>query len=240
MLETPIYALDVEASVKAVAEKMTADMSGIDVIFYCCGDTTNDSSQEAFSSEEKDILKEFYSQLFNALGAISVTFKEDLPSTESYHFADTPVSSIKVEETSSQLNELSTEDGFADPIVIPEEQIQYLPDSAEFLNTDTATQAIQPVVDLMQDNPDISILIYSTCAGDADNEELSNARSEKIKSLICAGGVSESRVTVIDVKVVDDPYYKFDLGTGEEAKVNRKTVVLDRSSALGQILYNAD
>lgn len=136
MNETPVYRMDIDSSASAVAEQMNVDMSGIDIIWYCCG--SFGANQPKLSPNEKAQLKTFYQQLFTTLGAKSVSFKDNLPSSQCYHFPDTPVSSIEVEGTSSGLKELSAVESetseeksemveelaspFETPIVIPEEK----------------------------------------------------------------------------------------------------------------------
>lgn len=252
MLETPVYKLDVEASASAVAQQMKADMSAIDVVFYCCGDFGTE--QPKLNANEKAQLKEFYRQLFTALGAKSITFKDNLPSSECYHFADTPVSCMAVEGTASGLKDLVVLDSkvFEDadaavlesPIVIPEEQVCYKPDSAEFLDPAAAADAIRPVADFLAEHPEVNILLYGTCAGDNDSDytlQLGKARAESVKqALVAEAGIDESRITAVTVKAANDPYYQFGLGTGSEASVNRKTVMIDMSTELAkQILANA-
>ena len=105
MVETPVYEMNVEESASAVAQKMKVDLSGIDVVWYCCGDFGG-NKQPKLSPNEKEQLKAFYNQLFTALGAKSITFKDDLPSSECYSFPDVPVSPIAVEDTGSELKEL--------------------------------------------------------------------------------------------------------------------------------------
>ena len=262
MVETPVYEMDVEESASAVAQKMKVDLSGIDVVWYCCGDFGG-NKQPKLSPNEKEQLKAFYNQLFTALGAKSITFKDDLPSSECYSFPDVPVSPIAVEDTGSELKELvvlapevfeeteeTQDEEVADaavlesPIVIPESQVRYQPDSAEFLDPVAAADAIQPAVDFLLEHPEVNILLYGTCAGDNDTDfslELGRARAESIKAELEKGGVAEDRITAVTVKVADDPYYQFGLGTNSEASsVNRKCVMLDMSTELAkQILANA-
>lgn len=251
MLETPVYEMDVEASVSAVAQQMNIDMSGIDVVWYCCGDFGTE--QPKLSANEKAKLKDFYEQLFNAFGAKSITFKDDLPSSECYHFPSSPVSCMAVEGTVSGLKDLVVlkpeffEEADAavleSPIVIPEDQVRYKPDSAEFLDPDAAMNAIQPVADFLMEHPEVDILLYGTCAGDTDSEYtlwLGKARAKSVKEALVAAGIDENRITAVTVKVADDPYYQFGLGAGSEASVNRKTVMTDMSTKLAQqILANA-
>lgn len=262
MVETPVYEMDVEKSASAVAQKMKVDLSGIDVVWYCCGDFGG-NKQPKISPNEKEQLKAFYNQLFTALGAKSITFRDDLPSSECYSFPDVPVSPIAVEDTGSELKDLvvlapevfeeteeTQDEEVADaavlesPIVIPESQVRYQPDSAEFLDPVAAADAIQPAADFLLEHPEVNILLYGTCAGDNDTDfslELGRARGESVKSVLLAAGIAEDRITVVTVKVADDPYYQFGLGTNSEASsVNRKCVMLDMSTELAkQILANA-
>lgn len=227
MTETGLDDLDIEASVAAIAKQMDADMSKIDeVIWYCLGDCG--PKQGSLSAEEKVTMKTFYEELFHALGASTVTFRDDLPSTEAYSFSDTPVSAIPVKDTVSGLS-------IAEPIVLSESKLEFLADSAEFKDTDAAEAALQPVADMLLKEHDLRVLLYSTCAGDIDNPELSSKRSETVKNCLMAKGVvEESRIVVVNVKIANDPYYKLGLGTGPEASVNRKTVIVDLSSEFGR------
>lgn len=249
MLETPVYQMDVQSSAAAVAEKMNLDMSNIDeVIWYCLGDFGN--KQAKLYPDEKAQLREFYTELFTSLGAKKITFKDNLPNSESYSFPDTPVSCMPVEGTESGLVDLDPEmfkdadsKALESPIVIPETQVSYKGDSAEFLDADAAKNAIQPVADFLLESPEVSVLIYGTCAGDVDSSEtltLGKARAESVKQVLVSAGVDEKRITAVTVKVTDDPYHQFNLGTGSEATVNRKTVMIDMSTEFAkQILANA-
>ena len=226
MTETGLDDLDIEASVAAIAKQMDADMSKVDeIICYCFGDCG--PKQGSLCAEEKVTMKTFYEELFHALGASTVTFRDDLPSTEAYSFSDTPVSAIPVKDTVSGLS--------AEPIVLSESKLEFLADSAEFKDTDAAEAALQPVADMLLKDHDLRVLVYSTCAGDIDYPELSSKRSETVKNCLMAKGVvEESRIVVVNVKVANDPYYKLGLGTGPEASVNRKTVIVDLSSEFGR------
>ena len=258
MNETPVYRMDIDSSVSAVAEQMNVDMSGIDVKWYCCG--SFGANQPKLSPNEKAQLKTFYKQLFTTLGAKKVSFKDKLPSSQCYHFPDTPVSSIEVEETSSGLKELSAAEfetseeesemveelasPFETPIVIPEEKIHFKPDSADFLDQEAAKSAVQPIADLMALYPEQTILLYGTCAGDESTETslaLAKKRAEAVASLLVELGVEKERITVVMLDFDNDPYFEFGLGTGDEGAVNRKVVVMDANSDLGQqILAHAE
>lgn len=242
MIQTPVYQLDVEGSAAAVAEEMHLDMSSVDeVIWYSCGDLGDD--QPALNAEEKEKLKSFYRQLFTALGAKKVTFKDDLPSSDSYDFDDAPVSTMPVAGTGSGLQPLSAEllnnKAFESPLAITEEQVRFQPDSAEYLDGQAARAAIQPIADYMLNHPDLSIVLYGTCAGDMPSE-LGRTRAETVKASLVSFGVDANRITAITIDPADDPYYQYGLGTGSEGSLNRKVVLVDANSALAQqIVSNA-
>lgn len=248
MVQTPLYRIDIDRSVAAIAAEMDLDLSSIDqVIWYCCGECGGD--QPPLSANEKSKLKTFYQRLFITLGMdeSQIVFKDGLPLSESYHFAEASVTPIETQGDTSALHELSeevlAENAFADPIVIPETQVRYQPDSADFLDPQAAAAAIDPVAQYLLKYPDLNILLYATCAGDSDSEDtvkLSTDRAQRVKDLLVEKGIESQRITVISVKASDDPYYQFGLGTGEAASVNRKTVMMDRNSALAMQLLSEE
>lgn len=248
--DTPVYRMDVDASVRELTEKLHLDMSGVDeVIWYGCGDYGSDG-QPALSPAERDRLKEFYRKLFTALGAKKITFRDDLPGVEHYRFLDAPVTAMAVEGVVSGLQALpalepaaliEAEESVLDtPVVISESQVCYRPDSDEFADRDAAEAAIRPVADFLLEHPSLQILIYSTCAGDEDDLPLSRARSDRVKGVLLASGVEASRILVADVRVEEDVYYVFGLGVGPEAGVNRKTVIMSADSELALRLLGAE
>lgn len=240
MIETPVYQMDVEASAKAIAAKMNCSMADIDeLVYYCLGDYG--PKQPELNDTEKEKLEDFYTQLFVLLGMDPehITFKQDLPSTEYYSFPDTPVSVMDVEGVSSGLKEMVVlseevfeEDSanvFERPIVITEGQVNYIPDTSDFLDPEAAALALQPLVDYLMAHKDQRILVYSTTAGDSDtdySQRLAAQRSAKIATVLAEAGVENERITVVAVKKSEDPYFQFGLGTGDAAVVNRKTVII--------------
>src|SRR5699024_430791 len=66
MTSVPVCELDVETSVEDLAKLMDLDMSGIRVLWYCCGEVAGED-QPALSENEKKIEKEFYEVLFTKM-----------------------------------------------------------------------------------------------------------------------------------------------------------------------------
>ena len=235
--ETPIYKLDVDASLPVIAEKMHTDMKTVDeVICYYIGDCSS-QTQMNLSTEEKAKMREFYGKLFKALGAKNVVFRDKLPDAGYYSFPDTPVTRMDVHTVTSGLKELKAvtpealeETALQEALVFPESKVKYLPDSDEFLDPTAAAEAIQPAADYLLQHRDLQILLYGTCAGDSDSAsaiDLARSRAERVKEVLMNAGVDEYRIKVISVSVYDDPYYQFGLGTSAAASVNRKCVLMD-------------
>lgn len=242
MLDTPAYKLDPAASAAAVAQKMQADMSGIDVIWYCLGDFG--PKQEKLSAFEREQLKAFYEQLFTALGAKSVTFKTDLPSREAYSFADTPVSAMAVKPVVSGLEELAElepevfeePDVLHEPIVITEEQVCFVGDKAVYLNPQEAQKVLEPIAQYLAGNQ-TTILLCGTTAGDVDTDftlQLSRDRAEAVKQTLVDFGVAPERILTVGL-ASSDPWHIYSAGyDGPDAAANRKVVLLDAASDTAQ------
>ena len=250
MLETPVFQMDAEASARAVADKLDVSMDGVDkVVWYCSGDFGK--KQPKINDTEKKTIRDFYTRLFVALGMDpqNIEFKDDLPSADCYSFADAAVSEMAVEGVSSDLVVLNeeifeeeTESAFAKPIVITEGQVNYIPDTSDFLDPAAAAKAIQPVAEYLVAHKDRSIVLYSTCAGDTDSDysqRLAAQRSSRIAEILYEAGVEQDHVTVVAIKNTQDPYYEWGLGTGEAASVNRKTVIADINSELARQIMDS-
>ena len=249
LVNTPIYKLDIDASVPRIAEQMQVDMSSVDeVVWYACGDCGGES-QPALSTDEQAKMQEFYGKLFKALGFKNdISFQYDLPDSGFYYFPQTPVTSMDVRPVFSGLQELVEatptvleKNEVPGPIVLDDSQVQFKPDSDVFLDSDQAESAIQPVADYLIRNKSLSVLLYATCAGDSDSEtamNLASDRASRVKQSLIGKGVDETRITVIPVSIYDDPYYKFGLGTGKEAAVNRKCIIMDIESSTAQVLLS--
>lgn len=95
MTNVPICDLDIETSATNLASTMNLDMTGIRVVWYCCGDIAG-AEQNPLSNNEKKIMKDFYSTWLSDMGADEVIFKEDTPLDGAYSF-DYQVSVMKTE-----------------------------------------------------------------------------------------------------------------------------------------------
>jgi outer membrane protein OmpA-like peptidoglycan-associated protein len=192
MIDVPVCEMDVDSSVAALVETLDWDLTGIQVIVYCCGDVSGD--QQSLSDRERSTLKTFYETLFLAKGAASVTFMDDLQLEETYCF-DQQVSVMRTEGVTSGLQAtlISYEDlvtqtepqaetteasEAAEPATVEEQletvfaegdilsfdeaSISFLPDSTELADPEAATAALAYVIDYMQAHPAFTLLICGT------------------------------------------------------------------------------
>ena len=97
MRTVPLCDLDVETSATELAEVMDLDLSGIKVIWYCCGDVAG-TDQLPLSDNEKRIDKDFYRTWLTNMGADEVVFMDNVPLDGCYSF-DHQVSVMETEGT---------------------------------------------------------------------------------------------------------------------------------------------
>lgn len=97
MRTVPLSDLDVDTSAKELAEVMDLDLSGIRVIWYCCGDVAGDD-QLPLSDNEKRIDKDFYRAWLTNMGADEVVFMDNVSPDGCYSFGH-QVSVMKTEGT---------------------------------------------------------------------------------------------------------------------------------------------
>ena len=236
MVETPVYKLDVDSSVSAVANKMRADMSEIDkVIWYACGSF---GGQSPLNPTEVGQLKSFYNNLFKSLGLKSdIDFRENLAISEYYCFVDAPVSDIDVEGTRSGLVDLpdATEEPMCEPLGITPvnllEDIYFEADTAVLINRDEALAKLSGVAEQIIASGDTTYLLLGGCAGDTSIDEgswgvsLSRDRAYVIRDLLHELNVQNKQLIVIGMGSSCLNHVP-DLGTGIEGEVNRVCWIL--------------
>ncbi len=216
MTKVPVYKLDVEASVESLSKSLLIDMSGIQVIFYCCGDVAGDE-QPTLSDKEKNTLKLFYDTLFKRLGADDVIFRNDVPKAGSYNF-EQQVSVMKTEEVVSGLKPIVVEyedvikkedveeleevidDVFTEGNIISfdETSIAFKSNSTELVDMNATMKALEYVVDYMNSNQEFKLLVCGTTTSFADKDfsiAFSKKRAAVIRNLLIEeAGISEDRI----------------------------------------------
>jgi outer membrane protein OmpA-like peptidoglycan-associated protein len=262
MTEIPLCELDVEASVATLSANSDLDLSGIKVIWYCCGDVTD--PQPALNAQEKSTLKSFYQDWLLSLGAESVTFMDTLPPEGRYSF-DQSVSVMETAGTVSGLQativsyeEIAEEDsqkviekalGDGNILSFDPTTIAFQPDSSELADPDAALVALGYVTDYMLANPTFQLLICgtTTSAGEETSSiAFSQKRADAVRDLLVnEAGIDASRIHTLGCGYSSSLYVPDRAADGSLdetiAPQNRSVYLVDsESEAAAQILSSLD
>lgn len=253
MTRVPICDLDVETSAADIANTMNLDMSGIRVIWYCCGDTAG-TEQNPLSDNEQKIMKDFYSTWLTNMGADKVDFMDDVPLDGAYSFED-QVSVMETEGMQSGLSakvvafeeveETEMEEVLAevfaegDILSFDDKSVAFLPDSTDLADTDAAMEALSYVISYMESHPDFKVMICgtTTSAGEPDScISFSEKRAQAIRSLLIEkAGIDESRIITLGCGWSSCLYVN-DRGDdgklNENAPLNRSVKLVDYNSSI--------
>lgn len=212
-----------------------ADFSAITVYWQQMADVA--APQQTLTSAQRNTLQQIYGGIIEAGGGTFV-YNEIIanPVNEGTEYpvvtpvalpADTPISFDP-----EILDPEDTENVFAKPVVLTEEQITFVGDKAEYLHPEDAESVLKPIADFLMSN-DVTILLCGTTAGDGNSAytmELSKARAEAVKQSLIDLGVDPSRVIAVGLGSTD-PWHIYGIPTSDKAAFcNRKVVLLDASS----------
>lgn len=253
MRTVPLCDLDIDTSAKELAEVMDLDLSGIKVIWYCCGDVAG-NDQLPLSDNEKRIDKEFYRAWLTNMGADEVIFMDNVP-LDGYYSFDHQVSVMETEGTQFGLSakvvpmeeveksekEEVIEEVFADGDILTfdEKSIAFLPDSTELAAPDDAMEALGYVISYMEDHPDFTLMVCGTTTSAGEPVSciaFSEKRAQAIRSLLVEkAGIDEERIVTLgcgwsSCLYIDDRDAAGNLN--EKAPLNRSVKLMDYNSAI--------
>ena len=253
MRSVPICDLDIETSAKKLAEVMDLDLSGIKVIWYCCGDVAG-TEQPPLSDNEKRIDKDFYRSWLTNMGADEVIFMDDVPLDGCYSF-EHQVSVMKtegrtggltakvvpVEEVAESEKEEVIEEVFAegDILTFDDKSVAFMPDSTELATPDAAMEALGYVISYMEEHPDFTLMVCGTTTSAGEKPgciAFSEKRALAIRSLLVdKAGIDENRIVTLgcgwsSCLYIDDRDESGNLN--EQAPLNRSVKLVDYNSAI--------
>lgn len=262
MTSVPVCELDVETSVEDLAKLMDLDMSGIRVLWYCCGEVAGED-QPALSENEKKIEKEFYEALFTKMGADEVVFMEDVPLDDNYCFEHQvsvmetegiqsglkakviPYEEVEETEVQEVLEEVFAE---GDILSFDEKSIAFMPDSTELADKDTAMESLSYVISYMDNHPEFTLMICGTTTSAGEKEScisFSERRAETIRTLLIEqAGIDESRIVTLGCGWSSCLYMEdrdSDGNLDENAPRNRSVKLVDYNSEIAaEIIQSLD
>lgn len=138
--------------------------------------------------------------------------------------------------------EESTTSPFVEAQFLSDEQVTFIPDSSEYLYPENAINTLKPIAKYLCDNPDISLLLAGTIAGDSCSDagiKLSLDRANAVRDSLVSLGVSNDQLITIGLGC-SDPWHVYGAGfEGVAASQNRKVVLIDKNADLSkEILSN--
>lgn len=221
------------------------DLENITVDFIGLGEI--EEPQEKLTAKQTNNLKAIWKTICEASGGkcsineyISVVSEEtgtQLP----------PVTAIDIPKEDPivyDVDLLSNNEAFKNPVILTENQIEFVADESNFLYPNKAVEILQPISDYLDQHNDISILIVG-CTASYDDEnnqsavQLSQERAECVKNKICelSDNISEANIKTLGTGC-DNPWHIKGLGYGKTASSNRKCVIINAKSNLAKQLLN--
>jgi len=212
------------------------DLAGVRVIWQQLGDVA--APQEDLTPRQKNCLEAVWRTLLERGGA---TFElstaipnsgtlDGLPEVSALSLPkDTPIAFEPESETFS----------FREPVFLSDSLVQFIGDSAQYLDAEKAESVLKPVADYMLSHEDVSLMLVGTTAGDFDSEytlRLSSDRANAVRDTLVSFGVAGSRLVTKGMGC-GDPWHIAGVGTdGPLASQNRKVVLIDMSADVVQEL----
>lgn len=234
--------LNVEETISTLSkEQAVPDVSNMDeIITYSLGDVA--APQDSLSNEARGNLISLWDGIFTEGGRIP-DCKDTICVQKSAQTSNLP--SVSKVETKKTLVDLPYEEAdspsetAAEPILsdvdvveIPESQVAFVRDTADFSNQKDAEAALQPLAALLCKEKTECILIGMTAThGDAESSRtLSKERAEAVSQVLQSSGVSEDQIHCIGTGYDRTDFFTEDLnpdGTlNETFAINNRCVLL--------------
>lgn len=212
------------------------DFTGITVVWQQMGDVA--APQQELTDAQRNKMQEIYGGivesgngtfLYNDFMANPVNTQASYPSVSLVELPKEDPIRFDMARTLDNLDEK--------PFTLSEEQVCFIPDSAQYLEPETALDAIRPVAEYLEENEAVVLLLAGCIAGDENTEygyELSKQRADAVRETLVQLGIDGDRLVTRGLGC-SDPWHIQDAGYDTaEAAANRKVVLLDASSELAQ------
>ena len=201
-------------------------------------------SQPKLTKTNVEKLKAIWKAIVQKTGGEFELCEEPPETSENIHLDYPYVSTVELSgEVAIQFDPEETVDLSQQPIFISEDQVQFIGDSAEFLDPESAITALSPIAEYMKDNSSAQILLIGTTAGDENNSyclNLSTKRANAVKVALIHLGASSKNIACVGLGN-SDPWHIRNIDSKGNwiealAAMNRKVVVLDATSDLAKSL----
>ena len=210
------------------------DLKGIDITIVI---TPTADNQTELSDSERECLKAIWHAVLEKSGVRSfeVLTKSCTKATD---HSKLPAVSTVMTIPSSGLHP----DCFKDITVFSETDLSFVQDSTEFIDPESAAEALDPIIKRLQQDKKLKIVVAGTCATVLDSKDkcvgFSLRRAKKVKALMVAKDKSlASRIAVKGLGYEND-FHTPDMLDGkqiqDEAQKNRLVIIADVTSDTGK------
>lgn len=213
------------------SKKAIPNFSGITVTWIGLGDVG--APQKELSPTQRDNLEKIWKAIIEKTGGKLIVL-DTLPSNN-----DNPASDFPKVSTIDFLSDQSSSIGSADAIVF--RNIQFVGDSAEYVDPKTAKAILKPVSDYIKATPGFTLLIIGTTAGDNSKSyclQLSSERANAVKNTLVSLGAPAIQIKSIGLGYTDKWHLSDKAADGtmieSVAAQNRKVVLMDAASTEAQ------
>lgn len=194
--------------------------------------------QNDLSPSQRENLKNIWTAIVEKTGGKAVIL-DTLPSND-----DNPASDFPKVSTIDFLSSQASSVGAVDAIVF--RNIQFLGDTTEYADPNSATEILKTVADYLKVTPDFSVLVVGTTAGE-DSEDycmrLSSGRANAVRDTLISLGAAANQIIAVGLGY-NDPWHIPDTRPDgalieSVAAENRKIVLMDAAAAEAQSILNA-
>ena len=203
------------------------ELSGVRVIWQQLGDVA--APQEDLTPRQRNRLESVWRTVLERGGA-SFELSTAIPSNGKMDGLP-EVSTLSLAKDAPIVFEPKAEAlSFEEPIMLSENQVQFVGDSAEYLDRAQAEEVLSPVAAYMLAHEDFRLLLIGTTAGDGNSDytlRLSADRANTVRNTLVSLGVPAERLATKGMGS-SDPWHISGVGTdGPLASQNRKVVLID-------------
>lgn len=129
------------------------------------------------------------------------------------------------------------------PIKFGESTIKFVANSAEFINFESAREALTPIAKILIDNPTFNIIVAGTTASAGDGYALSLKRAQACKDILVSMGANPEQIECIGLGSSDNCFHVDDLDKDgrlieEYAKLNRAIYIFAADSDVAKTIKN--
>lgn len=215
------------------------DLKDINVVWIGVAETCG--AQVNLTPSYKYKLQEIWQAILEAGGAASITFDKSPLTTEEYNGELPECTAVPIVIDSLEVADFITEEEIPEVIKWDgNSKINFLGDSAEFVDPEAAKEEMEPIASYLISHPEEVVYIFgmtATVTGGDSGTELGESRANTCRDCLLAEGVNENQVLTVGLGQADNPLRIPDVDENgmqieELAQKNRAVIFVRKGSEL--------